>query len=168
MVEFAEWLGSTKLSVGIQSTLWLTPLLQAIHIVMIGLVFISVLMVVLRIHGRVRTDEPFLETWNRFSPWLWWGLVVMACSGIVLLIGEPVRQARALSFWLKLSLIVVAVLSVLGLQRAARRVDGSAIPASTRHAATVVLLVWVAIIFLGRAIAYDVEVWGALSPSSAA
>ena len=87
----------------------------------------------------------------------------MAATGIVLAIGEPVRQASALSFWLKMSLIVIAIFSVLGLRRAVARVAGPIIPSSTRLAATAVLLVWIAIIFLGRAIAYDVEVWGALS-----
>jgi len=163
MFGFANWLGSTALSQAIQSALWLTPLLQGIHIVMIGIVFVSVLMIVLRIHGRVRADEPFVQTWKRFAPWLWSALCVMAVTGIILSIGEPVRQASALSFWLKMSLIVIAVLSVLGLRRAVARVAGPTIPASTRFAATVVLLVWIAIIFLGRAIAYDVEVWGALS-----
>lgn len=163
MLEFATWLGRTGLSQAIQSTLWLTPLLQGIHIVMIGIVFVSVLMLVLRIHGRVRADEPFVQTWGRFAPWLWIALCVMAATGLILSIGEPVRQASALSFWLKMSLIVVAVLSVLGLRRAVARVAGPTIPASTRLAATAVLLVWIAIIFLGRAIAYDVEVWGALS-----
>ena len=43
MFEFAEWLGATPLSVAIQSRLWLTPLLQSIHIVMIGIVFVSIL-----------------------------------------------------------------------------------------------------------------------------
>jgi hypothetical protein len=28
-------------------------------------------------------------------------------------------------------------------------------------------VLWLAIVFLGRAIAYDVEVWGTLSPHSA-
>ena len=156
-------LGRTGLSQAIQSTLWLTPLLQGIQIVMIGIVFVSVLMIVLRIHGRVRADEPFVQTWGRFAPWLWIALCVMAATGLILSIGEPVRQASALSFWLKMSLIVVAVLSLLGLRRAVARVAGPTIPASTRLAATAVLLVWIAIIFLGRAIAYDVEVWGALS-----
>ena len=51
MFELARQLGTSGLSQAIQSTLWLTPLLQAIHILMIGIVFISVLMVVLRING---------------------------------------------------------------------------------------------------------------------
>jgi len=163
MFEFARWLNSTPLSIGIQSISWLTPLLQAIHIVMIGIVFVSVLMIVLRIHGRVRADEPFIQTWARFAPWLWSALAVMGATGLVLILGEPVREATALSFWLKMILIVVAVFSVLGLRRAVAGVSGHIIPARTKFAATLVLLTWIVIIFLGRAIAYDVEVWRSLS-----
>ncbi len=163
MFEFAQQLGTSGLSQAIQSTLWLTPLLQAIHILMIGIVFISVLMVVLRIHGRIRADEPFAQTWARFAPWMWWALAVMAATGVVLIIGEPVREARALSFWLKMGLILVGVLGVLGLRRSASAASGNAIPGGTRFAATVVLVIWIAIIYLGRSIAYDAEVWGSWS-----
>jgi uncharacterized membrane protein SirB2 len=163
MMELARQLGTTRLSEFIQSTLWLTPLLQAIHILMIGIVFISVLMVVLRIQGRIRTDESFTQTWARFAPWMKWALVVMAATGIVLCIGEPVREASALSFWLKMGLILVGVLGVLGLRRAASRATGNAMPGGVRFASIVVLVVWIAIIYLGRAIAYDTEVWGSWS-----
>jgi uncharacterized membrane protein SirB2 len=163
MLELARQLGTSGLSQAIQSTLWLTPLLQAIHILMIGIVFISVLMVVLRILGRFRADEPFTATWDRFAPWMWWALLVMAATGLVLIIGEPVREASALSFWLKMALVVVGVVSVLGLRRAASGSTGMAMPLGTRVAAAAVLLVWIAIIYLGRFIAYDAEVWGSWS-----
>jgi uncharacterized membrane protein SirB2 len=163
MFAIARQLGSSRLSEVIQSTLWLTPLLQAIHILMIGIVFISVLMVVLRINGRIRADESFEATWSRFAPWMKWALLVMAATGIVLCIGEPLREAKALSFWLKMGLILVGVLSVLGLRRAAIRAPGNSMPGGIRFASVLVLLVWIAIIFLGRAIAYDSEVWGSWS-----
>jgi len=163
MLELARQLGTSGLSQAIQSTLWLTPLLQAIHILMIGIVFISVLMVVLRILGRYRADEPFTAIWQRFAPWMWWALAVMAATGLVLIIGEPLREASALSFWLKMALILVGVLSVLGLRRAAAGFTGTSMPFGTRLAATVVLVVWIAIIYLGRSIAYDAEIWGSWS-----
>ena len=163
MFELAQQLGASRLSQAIQSTLWLTPLLQAIHILMIGIVFVSVMIVVLRIHGRIRTDEPVAQTWERFSPWLRKSLAVMTLTGIVLIIGEPVREAQALSFWLKMILIAVAIASVVALRRATAQVTGPSASGGARAAAKAVLLVWVAIIFLGRAIAYDVEVWGSWS-----
>jgi len=149
MGEIARWLGSTPLSIAIQSHTWLTPLLQAVHILMIGVVFVSMLMIALRVLGRVRTDETLEQVWARFSPWLWSGVAVMAATGLVLIIGEPLRQANALSFWLKMLLIAVGLFGLLALRRSPSR--GFAIG---------LILVWVAIIFLGRAIAYDLEVWG--------
>jgi uncharacterized membrane protein SirB2 len=164
--EFAEWLQSTPLSVTIQSTSWVTPLLQSIHILMIGVVFVSILMIALRVLGRVRTDEAFAAVWGRFAPWMWTGMVVMAASGLILIIGEPIRQATALSFWLKMLLIVIGIASVLYFRRsliAAPPSPGAEFPASARSVAVVTVLIWLAIIFLGRAIAYDLEVWGSLS-----
>ena len=162
MLEFAKWLGTTPLSVAIQSSTWLTPLLQAIHILMIGVVFVSMLMIALRVLGVARNDESFDATWQRFAPWMWRGLLVMVLSGFVLIIGEPYRQAAALSFWLKMTLLLVAVLSVSGLGRTlAGRAAGS-FATGPRLAAAAIIMVWIAIIFLGRAIAYDTEVWGAL------
>lgn len=166
MREFAGWLQTTPISVTIQSVEWIIPLLQSIHILMIGVVFVSSLMITLRILGRVRADEPFAAVWNRFAPWMWSGLIVMALTGLVLVLGEPVREFTALSFWLKMGLLVVAVASIVLFGRsfapAAGPVAAEFSPgAKALSIGTVVL--WIAIIFLGRAIAYDIEVWGSLS-----
>ena len=59
VLAFAEWLQTTRLSVTIQSIDWIIPLLQSIHILMIGLVFVSILMIALRVLGRVHVDEAF-------------------------------------------------------------------------------------------------------------
>jgi hypothetical protein len=163
LFEFARWLQASAFSIAVQSRTWLTPLLQAVHIAMIGLVFVSMLMIALRVLGVVRRDEPFDATWQRFSPWMWRGLVVMLLTGAVLIVGEPLREAMALSFWLKMGLIIIAVLSVTGLQRSLAGQSATAFPAAKRIAAAAIVLIWIAIIFLGRAIAYDTEVWGSLS-----
>ena len=164
MHEFAEWLGSTPLSVAIQSRLWLTPLLQTIHIVMIGVVFVSMLSVALRVLGQVRTDEPLAEVWHRFAPWFWTALGVMAGTGLVLTISEPVREVSALSFWIKMALIVVGIASALYFGRTVA--TAAAVGAATsvysgraRVVAVATIVLWVAIMFLGRWIAYDVEIW---------
>lgn len=163
MFEFAEWLGSSPLSVAIQSRLWLTPLLQSIHILMIGVVFVSVLVVSLRVLGRMRTDEPLAEIWQRFAPWFWASLGVMLATGLVLTIGEPVREVTALSFWLKMTLLVIGVGSAAYFGRTVGAAAGAGtaeFSGGARFVAGATLVLWLAIIYLGRAIAYDVEVWG--------
>ena len=163
MHAFAEWLGSTPLSIAIQSRLWLTPLLQTIHITMIGIVFVSMLMVALRVLGQVRADEPLAEVWHRFAPWFWTALGVMLGTGVILTIGEPVRQVSALSFWLKMSLIVVGVTSALVFGRTVATAAGAAASSvyssRARVVAVATIVLWLMIIFLGRSIAYDVEIW---------
>ena len=162
MLAFAEWLQATPLSVAIQSTLWLTPLLQTIHITMIGIVFVSMLNVALRVLGHVRADEPLADVWRRFAPWFWSALGVMAATGLVLSISEPIRQVTALSFWLKMSLLAIGIISALSFGRAIRTAAAAANPVSSgkaRVVAVATILLWVAIMFLGRWIAYDVEIW---------
>ena len=166
MRELAEWLQATPVSVTIQSVRWVVPLLQSIHILTIGIVFVSSLMIALRVLGQMRADEPFAAVWARFAPWMWGGLIVMAVTGAILVLGEPVREVTALSFWLKMALIVIAVTSTALFGRSLRPAALAA-PAqfsvAAKTGAVALVVVWLTIIFLGRAIAYDTEVWGSLS-----
>ena len=167
MHAFAHWLESTSLSHGVKSTSWVIPLLQSIHILMIGIVFVSALMIALRVLGRVRADQPFEAVWRRFSPWMWTGIAIMAASGLTLVVGEPLREFTALSFWVKMSLLVIGVTSTILYGRALRPGTSVATPAefsmAAKAASVLIVALWLAVIFLGRAIAYDKEVWGSLS-----
>jgi uncharacterized membrane protein SirB2 len=172
VLEFAEWLQTTPVSVTIQSVNWIIPLLQSLHILMIGVVFISILMIALRVLGRVRADEAFAVVWSRFAPWMWCGLVVMAVTGVTLIVGEPIREFTALSFWLKMALLVVAITSTVVFAKTVKPSVSADAPvdrefsAATKSAVVATLVIWLTIIFLGRAIAYDVAVWGTLSPAA--
>lgn len=166
--EFASWLQGTPASQTIQTVTWIIPLLQSIHIFTIGIVFVSILVIALRVLGVARTEHGIGEVLQRFSPWIGIGLIVMALSGSVLVVGEPIREFTATSFWLKMTLLVVAVASgeifrrtLLGAQT-----EGGQYSSKIKIAAIVTLAIWVCIIYLGRTIAYDVEVWGSLSLNS--
>ncbi len=59
--EFAAGIQSTSLSTALKSVSWIVPTLQSVHILMIGVVFVSILMISLRVLGRVRADEPLVR-----------------------------------------------------------------------------------------------------------
>jgi len=170
LLEFAKAIDSTSLSTAIKTISWIVPLVQCIHILMVGVVFVSILMISLRLLGRARTDEPLSQVWNRFAPFFWIGLVVMVVSGVLLVISEPVRELMALSFRLKMLLLAICVVSaaIFG-QRMRSAVSATGanlpLPAGMRVTAVLTLAMWIAIIFLGRAIAYDDSVWGSWSPA---
>ena len=173
MLAFAQWLQSTTASTTIQSINWLIPLLQSIHILMIGVVFVSILMIALRVLGRVRADESFSEVRDRFAPWMWSALGVMLVTGALLVVGEPVREFMSLSFWLKMALLAIGVLAAGVFSRLVwptpfQDSHGPEFSAAARCTAIATVMLWLAIIFLGRAIAYDVAIWGSLSPAAVA
>jgi hypothetical protein len=154
---FAEWLSQTSLSLAIQSHEWIVPTIQSIHIVAIGVTFASVFMIVVRVLGWSGRDQTLAQTDARFGPWLMWGLAVLLATGVGMVIGEPPRELLALSFWLKMALIVVGTATAVVFRRSLRR-DRAPMKAT----AVATLLIWMCIVVLGRLIAYD-YVWGSWS-----
>lgn len=166
MKVFAEWLSTTSPSVFIQNhNAWVIPAIQSIHIVGIGLVLGSAFMIYLRILGWAGMDQTPRQTLDRFGPWLGNGLWLMLATGIGMVIGEPVRELVTFSFWLKMLLVAAMAVTAALLGRRLRREEPT--PGSLKAWAIVSFLIWVAIIILGRLIAYD-HVWGAWSPATKA
>jgi hypothetical protein len=168
--DFALWLATTSPSVFIQEhNTWAIPAIQSVHIVGIALVMGSVLMIDLRILGRTWTDQTLLQTTQRFGPWLTGSLWLLLATGVLMVVGEPVRELVTLSFWLKMTLVAIGAGVAITFQRTLRRherhwEDTLVHRTSIKGLAIGTLLIWMAIVVLGRLIAYD-HVWGRLSPS---
>ena len=163
MNRFAEWLSTTPPSVYIQNhNAWIIPLIQSIHIVGIAVVLGSVLMMNLRILGWAGMDQTLRQTSSRFAPWLTAALYLLLGTGILMVIGEPVRELVTFSFWLKMFLVALSTVIAVTFQRKLRA-DHQPI----KWLALATFLIWACIIILGRLIAYD-HVWGSWSPATKA
>ena len=173
MNRFADWLSQTYLSNLIQThNSWVIPTIQSIHIVGIGVVLASVFMVDLRILGWAGMDQTLRQTTKRFGPWLTGALCLLLATGILMVIGEPVRELVTFSFWLKMSLLVVGTIVAAVFQISVRKheehwEEAAGNRTSIKGFAILTFLIWVAIVILGRLIAYD-YVWGSWSPSQRA
>ncbi|HWN84552.1 MAG TPA: DUF6644 family protein [Vicinamibacterales bacterium] len=170
MRDFALWLATTSPSVFIQEhNAWTIPAIQSVHIVGIALVMGSVLMIDLRILGLAWADQTLRQTTRRFGPWLTGSLWLLLATGLLMVIGEPVRELVTFSFWLKMTLVAIGALVAVLFQRALRRherqwEDTLVHRSSVKALAIVTFLTWACIIVLGRLIAYD-HVWGSWSPA---
>jgi hypothetical protein len=171
--EFATWLSMTPMSVYMQRhETWVIPTIQSIHIVGIGLVVGSALMMTLRVLGWAGTDQTLLESQNRFGPWLTGALCLLLATGLLMVVGEPERELVTFSFWAKMSLVAAMTLIAVAFQLAVSRNEGRMASrlgkgGAIKWAALGTLVIWACIIILGRLIAYD-HVWGPLSPATKA
>ena len=157
--EFSKWLAATPLSHVIQTTKWVIPALQTIHILSVAVVFSSAVLVDLRLWRLLNRDVPLPELARRFLPTIWPVLLVLLITGSLLIIGEPKRSLLNSAFYLKMALLAVAIVLTAWLQwslssspnfwdrNRGRRMAG-------QLAATVSILVWCGILFAGRWIAY--------------
>ena len=149
MEQFALWLATTPPSVFIQEhNAWTIPAIQSVHIVGIGLVMGAVLMIDLRILGLAWTDQTLQQTTSRFGPWLTGSLWLLLVTGLLMVVGEPVRELVTFSFWLKMALVGVGAIVAIRFQRAVRRHeqqwgDRLADRGSIKAMAIVTFLVWV-------------------------
>ena len=125
----------------IQNAFWVIPTVQTVHIVSIAIVMTSVAMLDLRLVGIAGRRQSLSAMGDRFLPWVWVALLVLLCSGSLLIIGALVpilvdgRAAavivlhRSKNFWEHHRAVAVLLGSVS-------------------------LVIWVGIIAAGRWIAY--------------
>jgi len=145
--DFAVWLAHSWLNGVVTSRGWIVPEIQIVHIVAIAAVVIAAVLINLRALGLIETDRPLSAVVRAWYPVIAVAVAVLALSGVLLIASEPGRALFRTVFWVKLSLIVVA-LAVTGAQGRTRRVFAA------RALAVLSLLLWLGVIVAGRWIAY--------------
>jgi hypothetical protein len=153
------WIDQTPLSQAIQATSWVVPTVQTVHILAIAVVASSALMIDLRLLGIFWTDRPIKEVFSRFLPLVWWPLLILFATGAIMIIGEPARSLKNPAFQLKMLLLVTALIvtSLLQFFQRQNATFGDLRSGPQPLAVTVAIvsmLLWSAIIFAGRWIAY--------------
>lgn len=159
VVDFSLWLSNTAACQWLQGHFVAIPGFQSIHILAIGVLFGSALMVNLRILGVAGGGHSVPETVQRYMPWLWWGLAALIASGIVLLVSEPVRNMVNPFFWIKMTALVVTVLVTawFHLSVRARMANWDRTPngqGAIRAGAVALIILWCIVMAGGRWIAY--------------
>ncbi len=118
---FCGWLAATPLSQAIAQVGWIIPAVQTVHILAVASVLTAALMIDRRLL-QVGEREPSMA-WvaGRFLPFIWWPLLVLLVTGLTLIVAEPGRTLRNPEFFLKMGLLLAAVLVTLACQLPLRR-----------------------------------------------
>jgi hypothetical protein len=152
---FGNWLESTSLSHLIQTTHGAIADIQVVHIICLATLVALALIFSLRIAGRGLAVESLASLAGRFLPAMWTCIGLLLLTGSLLIIAEPGRAIANKVFYIKMALVMVAVVITFWLAAVARREPEKP---KTIHvvAAGLYMLIWAGIIVAGRLIAYSV------------
>lgn len=169
MVETLIQLSQSPFSLAMATSPWVVPTMQSIHIMAIAVIFTSVLVIALRVVGVNWIGDSIRQTADRFAPWAWTALVLLALTGVILIMAEPIRELMAISFWIKMALLAALIFIAARFMRSVRSntsladTEAKGDPQMRRTAILTVAML-LGIILMGRFIAYDPLIWGSASP----
>lgn len=158
--DISSALYTTQISTGIRETAGVIPTTQSIHIIAVAVVVGSALVMDLRLANVLATDETPQTVVRRYLPWMWMAIAVLLATGAILTIGEPNRVLANPVFWSKMALVLFAFSLTLlfryPILHPQFRLEHARWAGLVKPMAWVSLLVWIAVIFCGRWIAYAI------------
>lgn len=159
IVEFCKMLEASDIGTGIrESSVWF-PLIEGLHVlglsISVGLILISDL----RLAGVLLRKRTAREVWSNFLPWLVPGFILMTITGVFLFWSHAYAAYQSIAFRTKLVLLFLAAVNAavyhLTVYRRMNEWDTAPVPpAGARFAGWASVVLWIAIITMGRIMAY--------------
>jgi hypothetical protein len=143
----------------IRESLYLFPFIESLHVVGLTTVFGTIAILDLRLLGVASTRRPVSRVASDVLPWAWAAFGLTAVTGLLMFITNADVYFHNVYFRSKMVSLVLAGINVLAFELTARRSlhqwnAARSAPAAGRAAAAVSLVLWIAIIFMGRWIGF--------------
>lgn len=131
----------------IKSSSWAMPAILVAHVLAITALGGAMLLPGLRLMGVGMTNVSPAAVEKNVRPWLWGALIVLAVTGIIMCIVNPMKVYRSPAFLVKAIALIPALLLSLGVVRSLASHDG-VMTQSTRIMAGIALATWLAAILV--------------------
>ncbi len=156
MLWFSQWCYQTSIGEGIRESTWLFPVIEAFHLIGLGLTIGAVLLVDLRLLGFGLVKQPVAQLATSVEPWLFGSLALMFASGIPLFVSEAIKCYNSFPFWVKMTSLFLVLLFTFTIRRRVTQTNADARPLlSGRVTAVVSLGLWFGVAWGGRWIGFS-------------
>jgi uncharacterized membrane protein YhdT len=146
-----SWIGQS-----IQSSVWLFPVIESIHLVGLGVIAGSVLIVDMRLLGIGLRSQSVEEVAENARPWMIGSLALMFASGILLFLSEATKCYYSFPFWFKMSSLALAIVFTFTLKsRIIRQKLDQRYPLLGKATAIVSMGLWFGVAWGGRWIGFS-------------
>ena len=153
-----HWLEASAVAGAVRRSVFLYPAIECVHLIGIGLLFGGIVALDLRLLGFSRALTASKAS-RHLLPLATSGFLLTELSGAFLFIADATELIGNRAFQLKVGLMALAGLNAAAFHFGSFRTiagwdEGHASPAAARLSALLSILIWTAVIILGRAIAY--------------
>jgi hypothetical protein len=161
ILRFLEWLKGTSFSAIMIGSTWTEPIIETIHVLTLTVFLGFAILLDLRLIGLGMLHRRPSQMLKQLNPWLGGSFAVMIVTGILLFVADPVVFYTSIFFKMKMIMLILAGVNVLIFNLTVRNTVGEWDEHSKPHrrariAAIVSLILWIAIVAAGRAIAYSI------------
>ena len=156
LLPFFQWCYQTAIGEAVRESTWLFPLIEAFHLIGLGLTAGAVLIVDLRLLGVGLSRQPVAQLSESVEPWLLGSLTLMFASGIPLFLSESIKCYYSFAFWVKMTSLLLALVFTFTVRRRVTRPDlTSEPPLPNRVTALISLGLWFGVAWGGRWIGFS-------------
>ena len=156
LLAFFQWCEQSGIGEAIRRSSWLFPLIEAIHLLGLGVIGGAVLVVDLRLLGLGLSRQSAAQLTRDAQPWLLGSLLLMIVTGGLLFLSEAIKCYYHEAFWFKMSSLLLAILFTFTIQRKVTMADESRIrPLWYKVVAVVSVLLWSGVGIGGRWIGFS-------------
>jgi hypothetical protein len=110
MLPLFEWFEASALGDTVRTSLWLFPVLEAMHLLGLCLLGGALLVVDFRMLGWGLTSQRIAALARDARPWLMAGIAVMLLTGVPLFLSEAIKCYYNQSFWVKILTLPIALM----------------------------------------------------------
>lgn len=111
-----EWFEATPLGTGVRESLWLFPVIEAIHLLGLCMLGGALLIVDLRLLGLGLRRQSVRTLSRAVRPWLVVAVLLMVATGGLLFLSESIKLYYSRSFWVKVSVLPFALAFTFGVR----------------------------------------------------
>ena len=156
MFPLFQWLENSGIGATIRGSLVLFPIIEAFHLLALGLFGAAVLLVDMRLAGLGLRSHPLAALEREARPWLLASLAVLIVSGLLLFLSESVKAYYSVPFWVKMASLVSAIAFTFTVRRkVAEANDTKNAPLSGKVTAAISLTLWAGVLWGGRWIGFS-------------
>ena len=147
---FFESMGQWPISQAIGASIWIYPLVQAIHLVFLVLFAGGLMIVDLRMLGFGMRSKTVAEIARDARPWVVIGFLGLIATGLPQLMQNATREYYSEYFWYKMYLIAFGLIFMLTVRR--KMTQATETSAAAKVVALISMATWTAVAYNARLI----------------